>query len=165
MSQSKVIIHLIDPTTITNSNISSVTNSINRTKNKYPNTECIVVLNKMDVINDSKISTLLLKLNPLKISAKNGNGIDKLKVKLLDLIKTGKLNNNDTIITNVRHYNALLEALKNIKSVQKGLLSGVSGDLLAIDIRQVLYHFGCITGEISTDDLLGNIFSNFCIGK
>ena len=107
----------------------------------------------------------MFKLNPLRISAKNGNGIDKLKVKLLDLIKTGKLNNNDTIITNVRHYNALLEALKNIKSVQKGLLSGVSGDLLAIDIRQVLYHFGCITGEISTDDLLGNIFSNFCIGK
>jgi len=77
----------------------------------------------------------------------------------------GKLHNNDTIITNARHYDALRQALDNIQKVQHGLQTGLSGDLLAIDIREALHNFGRITGEISTDDLLGNIFANFCIGK
>ncbi len=66
---------------------------------------------------------------------------------------------------NSRHYDALIKALEEIQKVQYGLDSGLSGDLLAIDIRQALYHFGEITGEITSDDLLGNIFANFCIGK
>ena len=81
------------------------------------------------------------------------------------MVQMGKLHNNDTIITNARHYDALRQALDNIQKVQHGLQTGLSGDLLAIDIREALHHFGRITGEISTDDLLGNIFANFCIGK
>jgi len=68
-------------------------------------------------------------------------------------------------VTNSRHYNSLLKALEEIQKVQYGMDAGFSGDLLAIDIRQALFHFGEITGEISSDDLLGNIFANFCIGK
>ncbi|WP_255702725.1 hypothetical protein [Antarcticibacterium sp. 1MA-6-2] len=76
-----------------------------------------------------------------------------------------ELRNNNTIVTNSRHYNALLKALEEINKVQDGLNANLSGDLLAIDIRQALYHFGEITGEVTNDELLGNIFANFCIGK
>ncbi|MGC6439005.1 MAG: tRNA uridine-5-carboxymethylaminomethyl(34) synthesis GTPase MnmE, partial [Flavobacteriaceae bacterium] len=88
-----------------------------------------------------------------------------LKTQLLQLVQTGQLRNNDTIITNARHYDALRLALDNIQKVKAGLQNSLSGDLLAIDIREALFHFGQITGDISTDDLLGHIFSNFCIGK
>ncbi|MGC1203749.1 MAG: tRNA uridine-5-carboxymethylaminomethyl(34) synthesis GTPase MnmE, partial [Flavobacteriaceae bacterium] len=69
------------------------------------------------------------------------------------------------IITNSRHYDALNKAFEEVNKVMFGLDSGLYGDLLSIDIRQALYHFGEITGEITNDDLLGNIFANFCIGK
>ena len=75
------------------------------------------------------------------------------------------LGNNDVLITNSRHYDVLLKALKSTKEVEKGLDDLISGDLLAIDIRQILQYFGEITGQITNDELLGNIFSNFCIGK
>ena len=81
------------------------------------------------------------------------------------MLQLGKLSNNDTVITNARHYDALMRASQSINNVKKGLESGLTGDLLSIDIRESIHHFGRITGEISTDDLLGNIFSNFCIGK
>jgi tRNA modification GTPase len=69
------------------------------------------------------------------------------------------------IVTNVRHYEALKKSLEAILRVTDGLESGISGDLLAQDIREVLYYLGEITGNISTDEVLGNIFKNFCIGK
>ena len=83
----------------------------------------------------------------------------------MSFVNTGALRNNDTIITNSRHYDSLLKAFEEIDKVKEGLDINLSGDLLAIDIRQALYHFGEITGEITNDDLLGNIFANFCIGK
>jgi len=99
------------------------------------------------------------------LSAKTGFGVEQLTDSLLNLINTGALRNNETIVTNTRHYDALLKAFEEVQKVKYGLDSGLSGDLLAIDIRQTLYHFGEITGEITNDDLLGNIFANFCIGK
>ena len=75
------------------------------------------------------------------------------------------LNSNQLVITNSRHYGVLVKALKEIDNVQEGIDSNLSGDLLAIDLRQALYHLGEITGQVSNDDLLGNIFANFCIGK
>jgi tRNA modification GTPase len=99
------------------------------------------------------------------LSAKTGFGVEELTNSLLNLINTGALRNNETIVTNSRHYDALIKAFEEIQKVQYGLETGLSGDLLAIDIRQALYHFGEITGEITNDDLLGNIFANFCIGK
>ena len=99
------------------------------------------------------------------ISAKNNEGVEDLKDKLIGFVNTGALNNNETIVTNTRHYDALLKAFEEIQKVKYGLETGLSGDLMAIDIRQALYHFGEITGEITSDDLLGNIFANFCIGK
>ncbi len=84
---------------------------------------------------------------------------------MLSYVNTGALRNNETIVTNTRHYDSLLKAFEEIQKVKYGLDSELSGDLLAIDIRQALHYFGEITGEITNDDLLGNIFANFCIGK
>lgn len=71
----------------------------------------------------------------------------------------------NTIVSNSRHFELLNHALKSIVLVQEGLEAKISGDLLAIDLRETIHHLGEITGEITTDDLLGNIFSSFCIGK
>mgnify|MGYP000350718527 CR=1 FL=1 len=123
----------------------------------------MVGLDKLDDIQLAKLTTEIKNINLL--SAKTGFGVDSLKDKLLNFVNTGALRNNETIITNSRHYDALLKALEEIQKVQQGMDSNLSGDVLAIDIRQALYHFGEITGEITNDDLLGNIFANFCIGK
>ncbi|MGJ8549306.1 tRNA uridine-5-carboxymethylaminomethyl(34) synthesis GTPase MnmE [Winogradskyella wichelsiae] len=143
---------------------------IEKVKNKFPQKQLLVILNKIDQITDSELATITTALeskasNVIPISAKTGFGVEQLTNKLLNLINTGALRNNETIVTNSRHYDALLKAFEEVQKVQYGLETDLSGDLLAIDIRQALYHFGEITGEITNDDLLGNIFANFCIGK
>ena len=165
MAQSQVILQLLDASSISKTNSAKLLNAMQVTKDKHPDTECLLVLNKMDLANADEVVALFSNLQPIALSAKTGAGVEVLKSKLLSLVQTGKLRNNDTIITNARHYDALGEALKSIQNVQAGLDAGLSGDLMAIDIREALHHFGLITGEISTDDLLGNIFANFCIGK
>jgi len=84
---------------------------------------------------------------------------------LLSFVNTGALRNNETIVTNTRHYDSLLKALEEIQKVKYGLQTNLSSDLMAIDIKEALYHFGMITGQVTNDELLGNIFANFCIGK
>ena len=101
----------------------------------------------------------------LFVSAKNKKGIEILKNKLLEFVNTKQLSNNATIITNLRHYEELQLTLHEINTIIEGLDNGLTGDFLAINIRQALFHLGSITGEVSTDDLLSNIFSKFCIGK
>src|SRR5690554_2312647 len=131
----------------------------------------VVVCNKMDMLNDEQKDYLRTSLasipesDIMEISAKQKIGLEELKNKLLEYVNTGALRNNETIVTNSRHYDSLLNALEEMIRVQEGIDMGLSGDLLAIDIRQALYHFGEITGEITNDELLGNIFSQFCIGK
>ena len=165
MAESQVIIQLIDASLISKANTADILASLVETKAQYPEKETLVVLNKMDLADKALLSKVFSELEPLHMSAKTGTGVELLKTKLLDMVHMGKLQNNDTIITNARHYDALRLALENIQKVQVGMQTGLSGDLLAIDIREALYHFGRITGEISTDDLGGNIFANFCIGK
>ncbi len=143
---------------------------IEKIKNQFPQKPLLVIINKVDLLAKNEVEIIRQKLKTLSlkletISAKEKTGIDELKNTLLSFVNTGALRNNDTIITNSRHYDSLLKAFENIQKVKHGLDSGLSGDLLAIDIRQALYHFGEITGEITNDDLLGNIFANFCIGK
>ena len=114
------------------------------------------------------------KLNPeerkygygkLRISAKEKINIEALKKLLSFYAKELTSTESATIITNIRHYEALKNALEALEKVEEGLINHLSGDLLAIDIREVLYHLGSITGAVSNDELLGNIFSRFCIGK
>ncbi len=165
MAESQVIVQLFDAGLLNEESSKQVLQQIHDTNALYPDKQHLIIFNKLDLI-DSKCLKRWFKNQPyLGLSAKTGEGVEGLKTQLLNLVQTGQLRNNDTIITNARHYDALQLALANIQQVQKGLKTGLSGDLLAIDIREALFHFGRITGEISTDDLLGNIFSNFCIGK
>lgn len=99
------------------------------------------------------------------ISATTGTGIEELKQLLTDSIHTKAYKATDTIVTNLRHYENLKLAQDSLSQALSGLTQGIAGDLLAMDIRQSLFYLGQITGEITTDDLLANIFSKFCIGK
>ncbi|GGG43705.1 tRNA uridine-5-carboxymethylaminomethyl(34) synthesis GTPase MnmE [Bizionia arctica] len=139
---------------------------LEKIKNKYPLKPLIVIANKIDKVDDVLLANMQKEIPDIHLlSAKTGLGVEELTNKLLNLINTGALRNNETIITNTRHYDALLKALEEIQKVKYGLDSGISGDLMAIDIREALYQFGLITGNVTNDELLGNIFANFCIGK
>jgi len=139
---------------------------IEKIKNKFPLKPLIIVANKIDKLDDDELNILKSIFESIHLlSAKSGIGVEELKSKLIGFVNTGALKNNETIVTNTRHYDSLLKAFEEISKVKSGLETNLSGDLLAIDIRQALYHFGEITGEITSDDLLGNIFANFCIGK
>ena len=155
IDQSQVVIYL-----------ATVKLEIEKIKNKHPQKPLLIIANKIDQLDDIQLAKLNTDIEGIQLlSAKSGFGVEQLTDSLLNLINTGALRNNETIVTNSRHYDALIKAFEEIKKVQHGLETGLSGDLLAIDIRQALYHFGEITGEITNDDLLGNIFANFCIGK
>lgn len=143
---------------------------IEKIKNQFPQKPLVVVINKIDLLSEDEIQNIKEQLENLNvkletISAKNNLGIEELKNQLLSFVNTGALRNNETIVTNTRHYDSLLKALEEIQKVRFGLDNGLSSDLMAIDIKQALYYFGEITGEVTNDELLGNIFANFCIGK
>lgn len=143
---------------------------IEKIKNKFPLKPLIIVVNKSDLLSENEIITISQKLETLNlklqtISAKKGTGIDELKNQLLSFVNMGALRNNETIVTNSRHYDSLLKSLDEIQKVKYGIQTNLSSDLMAIDIRETLYYFGEITGEVTNDELLGNIFANFCIGK
>ena len=101
----------------------------------------------------------------ISISAKTGQGLDTLKSALTDSCSDLLTDSDTTLITNARHYEALSNARDALVRVRKGLSEALPSDLLSQDIREALYHIGTIVGEISTDEVLGNIFRNFCIGK
>ncbi len=166
IEQAQVVIYLVDSSQLTADSLQELKTEVGKIKNKYPQKPLIIVANKVDKLNKDQISQLTSEIENIHLlSAKQNTGVEELQNKLLEFVNTGALRNNETIVTNTRHYDALLKALEEIQKVQYGLDSGLSGDLMAIDIRQALYHFGEITGEITSDDLLGNIFANFCIGK
>lgn len=165
ITQAQVVIYLFDLTRIEKQE-ARIKTEVASIKNKHPQKELIVIANKADQVSDALITQLKTDIPELiAISAKSKMGIDTLTDALTKLVNIGALNNNDTIVTNSRHYDALLKALNEINKVDEGTQLGISSDLLAIDIREALYYFGLITGEVTNDELLGNIFANFCIGK
>jgi tRNA modification GTPase len=101
----------------------------------------------------------------LFISAVNKENLELLKEKLVETVNLDNFKTGDTVVTNIRHYDNLIQTQNALQAVMEGLNSDVTGDFLAMDIRQALHYLGEITGEITTDDLLANIFSKFCIGK
>ncbi|TWO32772.1 tRNA uridine-5-carboxymethylaminomethyl(34) synthesis GTPase MnmE [Seonamhaeicola sediminis] len=168
IEQAQVVVYLFDAVSIFSqkASVENISIEIEKIKNKYPQKPLVVIANKIDAISGKELEELKNSIKDIKlISAKTKKGVEDLKITLTNFVNTGALRNDETIVTNTRHYDSLLKALKEVSKVKSGLNTGLSGDLLAIDIRQSLYHFGEITGEISSDDLLGNIFANFCIGK
>ncbi|CAM3743519.1 trmE protein [Flavobacterium saliperosum S13] len=165
MEQAQVVVYLFDSSEYKTLG-GPLQTEIQKIKNQFPLKPLVIIGNKADKLNETE-RTELKALIPdiLLLSAKEKLGIDELKHQLLSFVNTGALRNNETIVTNTRHYDSLLKALEEIQKVQWGLQSGISSDLMAIDIRQALYYFGEITGQVTNDELLGNIFANFCIGK
>ena len=157
--------------------ISDSAESINRRaqsiREKTDGTEkrLIILINKIDTASGGSIQKLKRKINlgekdkVLLISAKEKTGLEELRLLLNEIIVTDKLNSDDIIITNIRHYEALLHVSESLARVLGGLDNSIPEDLIAIDIRQAIHYLGEITGEITTDEILGNIFRNFCIGK
>ena len=99
------------------------------------------------------------------LSAKTGNGLDQLRNTLMEIQQSMKLGADTVLVSNVRHYEALKHASESLAAVSKGLVEGIPTDLVAQDLRESLYYLGSITGEITTEEVLGSIFSRFCIGK
>ncbi len=126
----------------------------------------LIVVNKIDRAGEEAAHTRFGKLDRvLFISAKQHQHIETLKKRMVDAVISGTLNAENTIVTNARHYHALVEVSASLKAIQKGLNDKLPGDLLAPDIRRALHFLGEITGEVSSEDMLDYVFSKFCIGK
>jgi tRNA modification GTPase len=124
----------------------------------------IKVGNKIDKA-DAKLISQLEKKDFAFISASNKTNIQQLKERILSYFNVQSVKTGDVMVTNIRHYQNLLQTHDALQRVLDGMDSGITGDFLAMDIRQGLHYLGEITGTITTDDLLANIFSKFCIGK
>lgn len=164
----QILLYLVDSTHFLKNPdfINTLQQETRHFKEKFPHKKFVLIANKSDCISSELQNELKNILSDLFfISAKNREGISDLEELLINFVNTGTLISGNTIVTNARHYESLLSSLKGVNAIQEGLVMGLSSDLLAIDIREVLYHFGEITGEITNDDILGNIFSKFCIGK
>lgn len=159
-----IVIFLFDAT---NSDNEKLNNALKDFKTKASgNVRILPVANKSDLSDEQQLRKKFSQRDDLIfISAKQKRNILSLKEKLLELAGANLLHQNQTIVTNARHYEALNKAKTSLDNVTNGLEQKISGDLLAVDIRNCLYHLGEITGQISSEDLLASIFSRFCIGK
>jgi tRNA modification GTPase len=131
----------------------------------------ILVINKSDLVSLKQAGTLKKKISAMcsipvvLVSAKSTSGIEELKECLTASIETGKLRSPQYIVTNARHYEALKNVSSSLQRTLEGFRDGIPTVLIATDVRQAIYFLGLITGKITPDDILGEIFSKFCIGK
>lgn len=161
LKKAALIIHLIDLNTATQEEIDAEISMLSEL-----NIPVVRVANKTDNAQPEILFNLKKDEKTLFISALMGENLDDLKERLLSAVKSGELKpGEDTIVTNIRHYDNLIKTRDALHDVLQGIDNGVTGDFLALDIRQALHYLGEITGEITTEDLLDNIFSKFCIGK
>ena len=171
INQAQIVLFLVDSYQLSVISSAEFKVGVEQIKNKYPLKPLVIVLNKVDQLLEDQLDTIKKELSTVEnisliaLSAKQKTGISDLKDQLLNFVNSGELRNDETIVTNSRHYDSLIKSLEEIQKVQHGMKMGLSGDLLAIDLREALYHLGNITGEVTNDELLGNIFSSFCIGK
>lgn len=171
MSEAEIVLALLDVTVPEEENEHSISDIVNNLDVKSQ--KLIVLLNKVDVLG-SNINISLLnntvsspdeKVTKLYISAKTGFGLDTLRTLLSDSQKTATLDSGQTIVTNLRHYQSLMSAAASLEKVRSSLATSQTPDLLSEDLRQALHHLSSILGEVTPDEVLGNIFERFCIGK
>lgn len=134
------------------------------------NKKLILVFNKWDLLTTKEKQTKEQLFpektdNRIFISARNNENITELEKQIVALAHFSNIGNSDIVVTNIRHYEILLKALESVRRVQQSLNNGISGDFIAQDIREIIHYIGEITGEISTTDILSNIFNKFCVGK
>lgn len=160
LKQAEIILYLFDVNTTTPETLQAELNAL-------PTAKVLAIGNKIDLSAEKDIQDKWksIRVPILFISANNEEHISQLLIAFKNLVATAEHAPNQVVITNLRHYQALLNATASLQQVQNALTSGISGELVAFDIRKAIYHLGEITGEITTDDLLESIFSKFCIGK
>lgn len=171
MNEASIVLALLDVTASEEENEYSIFDIVSNLDVKSQ--KLIVLLNKVDVLG-SNINVSLLnntvsspdeKVTKLYISAKTGFGLDTLRTLLSDSQKTATLDSGQTIVTNLRHYQSLMSAAASLEKVRSSLTTSQTPDLLSEDLRQALHHLSSILGEVTPDEVLGNIFERFCIGK
>ncbi len=172
IDKAKIVLLVVDST----QDADYITQTIKKVEQRIQgkNINLIVLMNKVDQIsseeklrNTENLIKEILKTDDevLRISAKTGKNTEKLIETLLEKANFSKLQENDILVTNTRHYEALRRAHESLQRAREGMETGLPTDLLAMDVRDVIHYLGEITGDISTDEILGNIFENFCIGK
>ena len=166
MDQARIILWMIDPTDHKNQYEKLKSQILPHCEGK----QLILIFNKSDLLSPLDKEKLLnmfanLQTKQLFISAKNRENIDTLEKILVQVTTLPGINQNDIIVTNVRHYEALTRALDAIHRVKEGLQLGLSGDLISEDLKLCIFHLSDIIGDVTNDEVLGNIFKNFCIGK
>lgn len=170
LSQSEIVLLVVDSTERTE----KIKQIINKVQPYCADKQLILVLNKEELINQSKKEEITSLINSLDkgtvnefvfISAKEQQNTNELETLLIKTANLPKVTQNDTIVTNIRHYDALVKAKEAIDRVKEGITTRISGDFLSQDIREVIHHISDIAGEVTNDMVLQNIFKNFCIGK
>ena len=164
IEEAEIILYLIDKSTLDDKNIDDYIIEIDKIKKDFKDKEIVVLINKCD-ISIKKMDDNLVSLSALQISAKMGLNIDKLIERISTYMSKLSIDSHNVIVTNSRHLDLLSKTLDEIKKIKLSIKQNISSDLLSIDIKQASYFLGELTGEISNDELLGNIFSKFCIGK
>jgi tRNA modification GTPase len=162
VEEASLVLYLFDVQTTTPAELAAETEALQLGANKT----LLAVANKIDTVAAPELGAYQAVADTAFISAARGQGMEALKQKLIDKVKVNQLDTSDqTIVTNLRHYQSLENTNAALDDVLNGIALSISGDLLAADIRRALYSLGEITGEITTEDLLDNIFTKFCIGK
>jgi tRNA modification GTPase len=160
MKEASLVLYLVD---LSIEKINDIHQQINKLENQ--GIPFVMVGNKIDKADPKMIEELQKDNRFVFISALAKDNLDHLRTRILDQIHLDKIRSGNTIVTNARHFESLQETKSALHRVIDGLDDEITNDFLAMDIRQALMHLGEITGEITTDDLLANIFSKFCIGK
>lgn len=164
LEQAEIVLWMVDATDAA-SQISQLSKQIlPRCEGKH----LILVFNKADLVTDASSvvpAGFPDNVQSIALSAKQRTNIDELQQILVSAANLPSVTQNDVIVTNVRHYEALTHALEAIKRVQEGLRSNLSGDFVSQDIRECIFHLNDIAGEVTNDMVLRNIFEHFCIGK
>lgn len=160
--EASVVLYLLDER---NAKAEETLNELNAFKNSYiqAQQEFIVVVNKLDLTDHS--FDFLADFNPIFISAKSQTNLDVLMDRISQVAAQFSDQQNDVLISNARHFDALNRAYEDLMRVNEGMDSQLPTDLIAMDIRQVIGHIGSITGAVDVEEVLGSIFSKFCIGK
>jgi len=170
IDDAQIVLWLIDATNLSN----TFTNIRDRLLPHIADKSLIVVVNKCDLVDETDLYTAFNDvyehsgINPdetIFISAKTGNNISALESKLNDYTLQNQYGKSDVIVTNLRHAEALRQALDSLRRANETMKDGISTDLVAEDLRLCLNSLGEIVGEVTNDEVLGNIFSHFCVGK
>lgn len=164
MNQAWIVLYIFDINETTEEEIDEAITEI-RQQLDDPKKTIIPIANKTDMLLEAPHSFQhLVELDTLFISAKRNENINLITERLLETVQVNEID-DQTIVYNLRHFEALEKAGKSIIAVTEGFINNVPSDLVAIDIKQALHHLGTITGEVTNEEILGNIFSKFCIGK